>query len=313
VRNSGATTDIKFDVDTRPSNINGQTGNQGQVESLLAENDIFAARVDGTAISIGTKISSESLSDRFDSPQDAVDTAVTTSDGVTLVEAQQSGPYDAFNIPSDGTDAQGGFLLKATGTERPVISGTAEIFSASAGTRPDGVTVEGLRFEGPSNGPAFTVETGGSGDTHDNLTFRDNEFVASDVGVDADNIKNSTFENNLFTVAQNKTAKELLSLGNRTDSNKNGDDVDVTNNDFQTPVSTSLERSGQSANAVEFGPNTGDITGNNFNVDVNVKVLIGQHNQSINGESELSDKQSDISDNNTGVTSDEVELSPLDS
>jgi hypothetical protein len=147
-----------------PSSVNGESGTEAQLETLLGENDIFKTGVNGD---LGTK--SSGFSD--------LQSAINGASRLTLVD---SGSFDEFvSISSDG------LILKGpnAGVAYDGSRGDEAIISAPSGERAidvtgAGVTIDGLRAEGDGDG--VVVASGDGGDLEGTITIRNSIIRADD-------------------------------------------------------------------------------------------------------------------------------------
>ena len=196
---------IKFDTSV-PETINGETGTQDQLESLLTENNISSANVNG---SFGTKATGST----FSSLQDAVDTA--SSDGVTLVESA------TFNeqLSVTGTD---GFTLKAAPGADPVVEAADEAITIDDNTSAE---INGFSIQGGDADSADAIRL-----TDGSVTIKNTEIVGFETQVmfdagsqDPDVI---TLENNVFRKSR------LVGIGQTRPFDDDDDELNISGNTF---------------------------------------------------------------------------------
>lgn len=241
IKNSGSdSADIKVGPGSNlPGSLNGQTGKQAQLESVLTENDISRARADDGTQSDGTLIT-ESLS-AFSSLQDAVDIAATT-DGVTLV---QSGSY-AGSVTVDNS----GFTLK--GFNDPTIDASGN--KTGLRIEKDGVTVRGL-----------TVDSAGDGKSGSDIQ---GIFIGIPGTGTSDSGTVTVEDVNITNVKGNTQTTEAIHIKSYDDGWSPITDIDIKN----VTINSVTTQSGGGADGIKIQAGVTDVD----IIDTTIKNLTGQ-------------------------------------
>jgi hypothetical protein len=230
-------------------------------------NDDDAQTVSGLTDLAYTVNDDGTIADSWDTTGDStLQTAVDEMSAETLYV--EKGTYDPIKISQSVT------LEAAPGVsaDQVTIEGDASINSKGAVVIPAGVndvTIDGVTLKQSDADNSFKVDAGNAndiGDQNQNLNVKNSDLVTSDIAVFATSIKDSTFHNNDFIVADDETAREIVFIGGEStySAGRASENVNLTENTFVGTVDRD-QPSRADGNAIEFEA-TGDseIRDNNF-------------------------------------------------